>query len=215
MTLFGERDRNEIADAIAEVERHTNAELVTVLAARSDDYVHHAMAWAAIAALLLSTPLVLVLSNILVVLFAQLALFCALVLLLRIPAIARRLIPKHIGHWRASNMARRQFLDNGLHHTKGETGVLIFVSEAERYVEILVDRGVSAHVDDSRWQAIIDRFVVNVQRGRVATGFVQAIGECGEILAEAVPKTDDNPNELPNRLILIGYDSSSSPKRNA
>jgi uncharacterized membrane protein len=40
----------------------------------------------------------------------------------------------------------------------------------------------------------------------VLTGFVGAIGECGEILAEAVPKSGDNPNELPNRLILIGYD---------
>jgi putative membrane protein len=65
---------------------------------------------------------------------------------------------------------------------------------------------VSAHVDDSRWQAIIDRFVASVHRKRVATGFVEAIGECGDILSEAVPKTDDNPNELPNRLIMIGYD---------
>ena len=204
--MFGEQARNEIADAIAEVERHTSAELVTVLAARSDDYLHHAMAWAAIAALLFSAPLVFLQPNVFVVLFAQLAIFCALVLLFRIPAIARRLIPKHIGHWRASNMARRQFLENGLHHTKNETGVLIFVSEAERYVEIIADRGVSAHVDDSRWQAIVDRFVANVQRKRVASGFVQAIGECGEILAEAVPKNADNPNELPNRLIVIGYD---------
>jgi putative membrane protein len=206
MTLFGEQARNEIADAVAEVERHTNAELVTVLAARSDDYLHHALAWAAIAALLLSAPLVFLHPNVLVVVFAQLATFCALVLVFRIPAVARRLIPKHIGHWHASNMARRQFLENGLHHTKGETGVLIFVSEAERYVEIIADRGVSTHVDDSRWQAVVDRFVANVQRKRTASGFVQAIGECGEILAEAVPKSDDNTNELPNRLILIGYD---------
>ena len=132
--------------------------------------------------------------------------FCVLVLSFRLPAIARRLIPRYLGHWHASSMARRQFLEQGLHHTKGETGVLIFVSEAERYVEILADRGVSAHVDDSRWQAIIDRFVANVQRKRVASGFVEAIGECGDILAEAVPKTDDNPNELSNRLIMIGYD---------
>jgi len=103
-------------------------------------------------------------------------------------------------------MARRQFLEQGLHHTKGETGVLIFVSEAERFVEILADRGVSTHVDDTRWQAIVDRFVGNVRRDRVVLGFVDAIAECGDVLAEAVPKLTDNPNELPNRLILIGYD---------
>lgn len=206
MGLFGEHERNQIADAVAEVEQRTNAELVAVLAARSDDYRHHAIAWAAALALLMSAPLVFVHPSVVVVLSIQLALFCGLVLLFRIPGIARRLIPRHLGHWHASSMARRQFLEQGLHHTKGETGVLIFVSEAERYVEILADRGVSAHVDDSRWQAIVDRFVASVQRKRVASGFVEAIGECGDILSEAVPKTDDNPNELPNRLIMIGYD---------
>ena len=206
MSLIGEQERNEIADAIAEVERNTNAELVTVIAARSDDYVHHAMAWAAIAALLLSAPLAFVHPDVVVVLSVQLALFCALVLIFRIPAVAQRLIPRHIGQWRASNMARRQFLEQGLHHTKGETGVLIFVSEAEHYVEILADRGVSSLVDDGRWEAIVERFVVNVRRKRVAAGFVEAIRECGEILAEAVPKTGDKPNELSDRLVMIGYD---------
>jgi len=206
MSLIGEQERNEIADAIAEVERNTNAELVTVIAARSDDYVHHAMAWAAIAALLLSAPLAFLHPDIVVVLSVQLALFCTLVLIFRIPAVAQRLIPRHIGQWRASNMARRQFLEHGLHHTKGETGVLIFVSEAEHYVEILADRGVSSLVDDGRWEAIVERFVVNVRRKRVAAGFVEAIRECGEILAEAVPKTGDKPNELSDRLVMIGYD---------
>jgi putative membrane protein len=206
MSLFGEHERNQIADAIAEVEQRTSAELVAVLAAHSDDYRHHSIAWAAVIALLMSALLVFVHASVVVVLSIQLALFCGLVLLFRLPALARRLIPRHLGHWHASSMARRQFLEQGLHHTKGETGVLIFVSEAERYVEILADRGVSAHVDDSRWQAIVDRFVASVQRKRVAAGFVEAIAECGDILSEAVPKTDDNPNELPNRLIMIGYD---------
>jgi putative membrane protein len=206
MGLFGEQERNQIADAIAEVEQRTNAELVAVVAARSDDYRHHSIAWAAALALLMSAPLVFVQPSVVIVLSIQLALFCGLVLLFRIPVVARRLIPRHLGRWHASSMARRQFLEHGLHHTKGETGVLIFVSEAERYVEILADRGVSAHVDDSRWQAILDRFIASVQRKRVASGFVEAIGECGDILSEAVPKTGDNPNELPNRLIMIGYD---------
>jgi len=206
MSLFGELERSQIADAVAEVEQRTNAELVTVLAARSADYIHHMLAWAGIAALLACVPLALLQQSLQVVLSSQLAVFCGLVLLFRIPAVARRLVPRRLGHWHAANMARRQFLEQGLHHTKGETGVLIFVSEAERYVEILVDRGVSAHVDNGRWQSIVDGLIENVQRKRVLTGFASAIAECGEILAEAVPKTADNPNELANRLVVIGYD---------
>ncbi len=206
MHRYSEQERNQIADAIAEVERRTDAELVTVLAARSDDYAHFAVAIAAAAALLASAPLALLHPSVLVVLSFQLASFCVLILLFRIPAIAHRIIPRHLGRWHASSMARRQFLEQGLHHTRNETGVLIFVSEAERYVEILADRGVSAHVDNSRWQAVVDRFVANVRRNRVAAGFVEAIGECGDILAEAVPKSPDNLNELPNRLVMVGYD---------
>ena len=70
-------------------------------------------------------------------------------------AIRTQLIPKGVREWRASNMARRQFLERNLHHTDGDTGVLIFVSEAEHYVEILADRGISAQVDDGRWAEII------------------------------------------------------------
>ncbi len=92
MGLFGEHERNQIADAVAEVEQRTNAELVAVLAARSDDYRHHSIAWAAALALLMSAPLVFVHPSVVVVLSIQLALFCGLVLLFRIPGIARRLI---------------------------------------------------------------------------------------------------------------------------
>jgi putative membrane protein len=206
MSLINDYERTQIADAIAEVERHTDAELVTVLAARSDDYRYIPVLWAAIAALLLPAPLVLTDLTALEVLSLQLGLFCVLVLAFRIPPVARRLIPAQVRQWRASNMARRQFLEQGLHHTKGETGVLIFVSEAERYVEVLADRGVSGHVDDARWQLIVDRFVGDVKQQRILGGFIDAIGACGEILAEAVPKTPDNRNELSDRLILIGYD---------
>ena len=67
MTLFGEQERNQIADAIAEVEQHTNAELVTVLAARSDDYRITRWRGRRDCALLLSAPLVFVHPNVLVV----------------------------------------------------------------------------------------------------------------------------------------------------
>ena len=204
--MISEYERAQIAQAIAEVERHTDAELVTVLTARSDDYRYLPVLWAGACALLVSAPLVLTPLSVVDVVSIQLGLFCVLILTLRIPALARRLIPHHVGHWRAANMARRQFLELGLHHTDAETGVLIFVSEAERYVEILADRGVSKHVDNARWQSIVDRFIADVKQQRILGGFIDAVGACGEILAEAVPKTEGNRNELADRLIVIGYD---------
>jgi putative membrane protein len=133
---------------------------------------------------------------------AQCLVFIGVALLFSIPAIAIRLIPRPVRYWRASNMARRQFLENNLHHTRGETGVLIFVSEAERYVEIIADRGINQHVDPQTWQAIVDRFTGAVKRGDTANGFVDCIKSCGEILQKNAPATQAK-NELPNHLIVL------------
>lgn len=206
MALLTETERQLIADQIAEVERHTNAELVTVLAARSDDYRYIPVLWAAVAALAVPTIGLFTSFGVDVIAAAQLAVFCVLALVFRIPALGARLVPRSVRHWRAGNMARRQFLEQGLHHTDGDTGILIFVSEAEHYVEILADRGIDRHVAPERWRGLVADFVTAVRTGQTLGGFESTISQVGEILAEAVPKTEDNRNELGDRLILIGYD---------
>lgn len=206
MALIGTAEQTRISEAIAEVERGTDAELVTVLAAASDDYRYIPLLWAALVALIVPSALYLTPLSTSWMITAQLATFLVLAVLLQIETLRARLIPKSVRTLRAANMARRQFLEQGLHHTSDDTGVLIFVSEAERYVEILVDRGISAKVDNERWSSIIENFVKDVHDGRVEQGFLTALACCGDILTEAVPKTPDNHNELDNRLILIGYD---------
>jgi len=52
----------------------------------------------------------------------------------------------------------------------------------------------------------VDDFVLAVRTGKTLGGFESTISQLGEILADAVPKTADNRNELDNRLILLGYD---------
>ncbi len=206
MAFIGTAEQTRISAAIAEVERGTDAELVTVLAAASDDYRYIPLLWAALVALIVPSALYLTPLSTAWIITAQLAAFVVLAVLLQTETLRARLIPKSVRTLRAANMARRQFLEQGLHHTDDDTGVLIFVSEAEHYVEILVDRGISSKVDNERWSSIIENFVDDVHEGQVERGFLTALERCGEILAEAVPKTPDNHNELDNRLILIGYD---------
>lgn len=206
MALLTEQDQRAVAAAIAEVERHTDAELVTVLAARSDDYRYIPVLWAALGALTIPSLLLLTSLGPDMIAAAQLALFCILALVFRLPPVQIRLIPKGVRHWRAANMARRQFLDQGLHHTEGESGLLIFVSETEHYVEIIADRGISQRVHPERWEAIVADLTRALKEGRTLAGFEAAIAACGEILRGQVPKTPENRNELDNRLVLLGYD---------
>ncbi|MBD3647609.1 MAG: hypothetical protein HUJ31_09195, partial [Pseudomonadales bacterium] len=79
---------------------------------------------------------------------------------------------------------------------------LIFVSEAERYVEIIADRGISAHVNDEEWQDIVDEFTGLVHAGKTLEGFLTAVTRCGELLKKHVPGTHDE-DELPNRMIIL------------
>ena len=45
--------------------------------------------------------------------------------------------------------------------------------------------------------------VDEVRDGRPATGMAAAVAQIGAILAEHFPQTDDDPNELPDRLIEL------------
>lgn len=205
MALLNEQEQRKVAEAIARVEHDTDAELVTVLAARADDYAYIPLLWASLVALVVP-GVVHYLSGWLTLhtlLMVQWGTFIVLCLLFKIPKVTTHLIPRSVRHWRASNLARRQFLAQNLHHTVGGTGILIFVSEAERYVEILVDQGISSRLDNAHWDAIVAAFTQQVKQGQTLQGFVTCIDACGELLKVHVPVTHVR-NELPNRLVVLG-----------
>jgi len=204
MTLLTQDEQQQVAEAIDRIEQHTDAEVVTVLAAQADDYHYIPLLWAGLAALLLPGILV-VLTGWLSsgwLLLTQWLTFIVLALVFRMRGVTTRLIPRSVRHWRACNLAHRQFIQLGLHHTSDATGMLIFVSEAERYVEIMVDRGISQRIDDSVWESIIADFTAHVRQGKTLEGFLVCIEACGAELRQAVPATHER-NELPNRLVIL------------
>ncbi|MCE3026601.1 TPM domain-containing protein [Salinicola sp. DM10] len=210
MTLLNERERQQVGEAITRIERDTDAEIVTVLARQADDYTYIPLLWAGLAALLVPGAVAVVASWLGLIagfgawslLLVQWLLFSLLALAFRWPPLLTRLIPRRVRFWRAANLARRQFLEQNLHRTEAGTGMLIFVSEAERYVEILVDHGISQRLDDSEWGQIVARFTAQVQGGRTLAGFLDCIEACGERLKVHLPATHER-NELPNRLIVL------------
>ena len=204
MALLTTEQQQQVAEAVTRAEQRTDAEIVTVLAPRADDYSYIPLLWASLIALVVPALAHFLIGGLQIygLLMLQWASFVFLSLIFRIPAITTRLIPPRVRHWRASNLARRQFLEQKLHHTEGRTGVLIFVSEAERYVEILVDEGISRHLDDNDWGTIVNDFVRRVALGHTAEGFITCIDACAEVLAQHIPKTQAR-NQLPNRLVML------------
>jgi len=204
MALFTEAEEQRISEAIASAERNTSGEIVAVVTAASESYFYVPFMWAAMFALLVPWPMIyMTWWPMHVVYFIQLATFLILVLLLMPRGVRVGLVPRSIKRAHAHRRAVEQFLSQSLHTTASRTGVLIFVSVAERYAEVLADSGINAKVPPGTWQAIVDRLTGELADGRAADGFVHAIEQSGALLAQHFPPGSNDPNELPDHLIVL------------
>jgi putative membrane protein len=132
------------------------------------------------------------------------ALFAVTALVVSIPAVRRRLTPRALKRERVRRRAAEQFMAKNLHLTRERTGVLIFVSLAERMAELIADEGVAAKVEPKAWDAPMAALVKGLKHGRPGDAFARAIGLCADILAEHVPADpSDNPNELQDKLVVL------------
>ena len=203
-------DRQKVTEAITKAEKTTRGEIVAVAARQSDDYVHVPLHVAA--ALALAVPLVVLLFNHyfpwqavgLTTLFViQLGVFIVAAVLLSLPALRYHITPRSLMQKYAGRNAAQQFLALNTSSTRGRTGVLIFVSILERYVEIIGDTGITSKVDKQTWQRIVDDMLPLLAHHRISDAMVLAVERCGAELSQHFPPGKANPNELPDRFIVL------------
>ncbi|MBX3684942.1 MAG: TPM domain-containing protein [Rhodocyclaceae bacterium] len=103
----------------------------------------------------------------------------------------------------AHQRALDAFAQLGVWDTEENSGVLIFVQLVDRRVEIIVDRGIAAKVDQQEWDAICRKMEAAFARGDYAEGSIMAVRMAGEILRKHFPSYPRNPNELPDRPLLL------------
>lgn len=204
MSVFTEYEQRLVAEAIARAERRTDAELVSVLARRADEFAYLPLFCAALLALLVPGLLHLLLGwpSVRGLLVAQLVIFVALCLLLRHPRLGHRLMPRCLCQRTALSLARQQFRALERQRNHGTSSLLIFVSQAENFVTILTDRGIEQHFDPRVRAALIARFTEQVRQGQTLQGFVECIDACAEQLSRPLPATQRR-NQLPNRLVIL------------
>jgi len=204
MALFNKDEEDRISDAITVAERRTSGEIVAVVTEQSESYLYVPFLWAALAALIVPWPLVhFTWMRVQDIYLIQLLVFLVLLALLWAKRVRTSLIPKSVRKEHAHRRAMQQFLVQNLHTTRGRTGILIFVSVAERHAEILADTGIDAKVPPGTWQDTVDRLSADIGDGRAVEGFVHAIETCGAHLARHFPPGSDDPNELPDHLIVL------------
>ena len=203
MGFLTQQQKDNISAAIKQAEAQTSGELVAVIAHESDDYYYIPLLWAAISALVLPAILMLLPVGSSDYSLYQVLTFIIAALLFRWQPLKMWLIPSYVKQRRAALVAREQFLAQNLHHTEQRNGILLFVSVAERYVEIMADKGINDVVAADTWDKLVQQFVENVKAGEVEQGFITAINTSAGILQQHFPILPKDQNELPNHLIEL------------
>ncbi|MBI5611609.1 MAG: TPM domain-containing protein [Gammaproteobacteria bacterium] len=205
MAFLTDSEKDQLRAVIRQAEARTAGEIVTVIARASGDYYYYPTLWAALAAILAPLPFEWFAVSFapLGVIELQLLTFMLLGLLLRVPAIKLRLVPRAVQRAYCARRAREQFLAQNLHTTRERTGVLLYVSVAEHHIELLADAGIHARVPAGTWDTIVAEFTAQLRAGRIGAGFCTAVQTVGEHLAGHFPADAANPNELPDHLIEI------------
>lgn len=209
-TTLSPADHQRIAAAIRTGEAQTSGEIYCVVARRSDGYYFPAAFAVTLGILLVSLGVAIALDHWWVAVrlphfvFIQLsAIVVACALLWLVPGLRLWFVPRRL-LWRSAHAnALRQFYARNVHLTSARTGVLIFVSLAERYAAVIADAGINEKVDQAAWDGIVADLIVEARDDRLADGFVAAIKAVAGLLAQHIPLQPGDANELDDHLVEI------------
>jgi uncharacterized membrane protein len=87
--------------------------------------------------------------------------------------------------------------------TEHNNGVLIYLLLADRDVEIVVDRGIDAHVGTQGWEAICQVMEADFRAGHFERGVIKGINAVTRHLATHFPKDGSAINELPDAPVVM------------
>jgi len=220
---IGQQDFALVEAAVTEAESRTDGEIATIVAERSDGYNDVPLIWAALIALLAMAVYaafpdfylamldklsggwhiwtmrewltILVIATTIKFLAARYIIGCWPLRMFFTPAKTktRRVRRRAIALFKASTEKR----------THSRTGVLIYLSLAEHRAEIVADESIVAKVAPELWGAAMAALIDQLRQGHPGEGMAAAVKAVGDILAEHFPHSGTDPDEMPNRMILL------------
>lgn len=221
---ISEADHGLVTKAVAEAERHTSGEIVTIVTELSDHYNDIALAWATAVSFFALGVVALCPAWFLdkldwlrggweheysageyVALLIVLAVlkWLAVWLLMLSPPLRMALTPRAIRQGRVRARAISLFKVGTESKTAGHTGILLYLSMKEHRAEIVADRAIAEKVDPAVWGDAMVALLDHVKADRAGEGMAEAVRQMGLVLAEHFPRGSENPNELLDRLIEL------------
>lgn len=108
--------------------------------------------------------------------------------------------------WRGQTARERAielFSELRIWDTEHNNGVLIYLLLAEHNVEIVADRGAAARISPDLWEDLCKAMEADFREGRFESGVLEALQRISTLLAAHFPAQAGNPNELPDRPLLL------------
>lgn len=214
----------EVTAAVGKAEQSTDGEIVTIVAGQSDDYretpviLAVAALFAYLAAIAIFPQFFMNLLTVLsggweheyrpaeyqtIILLSGAAIYVLAYLLFAWTPLRIALTAKSKREARVRQRAIELFKVGAERRTMGLTGILIYLSMAEHRAEIVADDAIVGKVSSDVWGEAMAALILEVKQGKAGAGMVAAVEQVGKVLAEHFPKSDGNPNELPDRLIEL------------
>jgi putative membrane protein len=199
--LLVEASQREIENAVTEVEANTSAEIVVVIAHRSSHYRDIACCGGALLALLslcfiLFSPFTI--HHYVVIPDVLLFFFLGAFLTSRVPVLCRLLTSAARREAETKRAAQVAFFEQGVSSTKERTGILFYISLLERRAEILPDLGIDGRIPRGRWNELSHEINSTLKKSLEVKEFLLLLKKSGALLAEALPATGHDDNQIPN-----------------
>jgi len=99
--------------------------------------------------------------------------------------------------------ARQAFYDGRIHRTAGGTGVVFYISLFERMAAVVADDTLTEKIGQATLDAWCSTLTQALRTGPPADALCTAIAQAAPALEQALPRAQDDKNELPNALTLI------------
>ncbi|MBV9840540.1 MAG: hypothetical protein JOY99_03220 [Sphingomonadaceae bacterium] len=216
-------DEARVTEAVVAAERLSDGEIVTIVAPRSDGYADIAWLWSILIMFLAlavyagwprfyqglighllgwSAPSTT--RGIMLLLFVALVakLFGMRLILLWRPLLLALTPPATKAH-RVRARAIDLFRVSVESRTRAKTGVLLYLSLAERRAEIVADAGIHGRVAPEEWGEAMAVLVGHLRERCPGEGMAAAVERIGKVLATHFPRSPDDTDELPDRLIQL------------
>ena len=219
-SLFNADQRSSVAQAVAQAERKTAAEIVPVVAAASGRYDRaedSAGLWLGVVLMIIvwsiypmpivepgawgGTPAVIQLIFMLAALLA--GFFVGAIVAAKISVLRRLFTPAAQMREEVEAKARAVFFDKRVHHTAGGSGLLIYVSLFEHMATVLADQATLEKLGAAAVRTLCDELTGRLKAGDITQALCGTIALAGDKLGEVMPRLADDANELADALVVI------------